>query len=256
LGESDLIIIFARAPEDERWEKVLRPQARACAVEALHRALLDRTLAAAAAVPGTRVRLVTTGDLERAHALAARRIQPERLEVAPQIDGPIGLRLVDAVEGAFADGYARVVLVGGDTPELQGSHIIRALAALAGEAPAAALGPAPDGGYYLLGLNHPLRSAFVGIPFGTDEAGAATAHALARAGFAVESLPPLADVDDLPDLVALSRRLRGARSDGDLRLRRALLDVLADDVLLFLVEKLLYPRSPTDPFGKTGPPSA
>jgi glycosyltransferase A (GT-A) superfamily protein (DUF2064 family) len=217
-----LIVLLARSPADERCHKTLRPRAGARRIEALHRLLLDRTLRAAAAVESTDVRLVSTGELDRARAFALRRLAPERLQVAAQIAGALGERLHAAVDAAFADGYRRVVVIGGDTPELSAAAIESGFALLSDRA--AVIGPSTDGGLYLLGLSAPPAPS-LRWPRGALD----TAAALAQAGYAVTTLPPLADVDSAADALALSARLRDGRTADDLLLRLALLDVLTGD---------------------------
>lgn len=84
------------------------------------------------------------------------------------------------------------------------------------------IGPARDGGYYLLGLTRHDASLFARIPFCTRATFAATVAALAAARFAVVTLPPLDDVDTLDDV----RRL-AATSEPLARLARELLALLA-----------------------------
>ncbi|HVH07789.1 MAG TPA: TIGR04282 family arsenosugar biosynthesis glycosyltransferase, partial [Myxococcota bacterium] len=67
---------------------------------------------------------------------------------------------------------------------------------------ATVLGPATDGGYYLVGLTRPAPELFRGIAWGTDEVLAATLRALARRGEEPILLEPLADLDRPEDLPA------------------------------------------------------
>src|SRR5262245_16440099 len=106
-----VIVVMARSPEEERWAKPLgsRRQADPRYVLELHRALLERALAAAASTDGADVRLVTTGDLEAAREQAARQVTPGRLTVRAQsggeAGGALGERIEAALDGALADGY-------------------------------------------------------------------------------------------------------------------------------------------------------
>lgn len=247
-----LIVVFARAPEEERRHKPLRARAGGRQIELLHRLLVDRALKAAAAVDAD-VRLVTTGDLERARTFALRRVAPERLQLAAQSAGGLRERLQAAMGAAFADGYRQVVLIGGDTPELSGAAVADAFARLAPDGSNAVLGPAPDGGYYLLGLTAPIASAF-DVPLSTERAAAATEAALAAAGLTVTRLPPLGDVDTAADALALSRRLRRAAGAEDLLLRLALLDVLSGDVRPLSPDATPHALRATSVTGARAPP--
>lgn len=251
-----VVIVFARAPEEERRHKTLRARAAGRRLETLHRLLVDRALKAAAAVDAADVRLVTTGDLDRARAFALRRVPVERLAVSAQAAGRFGERLQAAVAGAFADGYRQVLLIGGDTPELTGVALADAFARLdAASGPAAVLGPAPDGGYYLLGLTAPVPAAFAAdVPLCTDRAAAATRARLRAAGLRVTELPPLADVDTAADALALSGRLRGAAAVEDLLLRLALLDVLSSDARPLVIAATAPPHRSSRVTGARAPP--
>jgi uncharacterized protein len=217
-----LVLVFARTPRDEAAVKPLGGRAQA---ERLHRALRDRALAIAVAA-GFHTRLVTAGD---APAL------PDGVEVARQRGGSFGERLEHAVGDAFAEGWRQIVVIGADAPRLDAARIREAFARLsasddaasddaasgdaasdgaasdgaasddaASDGARAVIGPARDGGYYLLGLTRHDASLFRAIPFCTRGTFAATVAALAAARFAVATLPPLDDVDTLDDVRRLA----------------------------------------------------
>lgn len=190
-----VVLIFARAPAEEAHAKPLG-QPRLAA--RLHDALLRRIVRTARACDAD-VHVVTR-----------------------QRGATFGARLEHAVADAFAAGWSEVVVVGADAPALTTRHLDDAFAALAGDGARAVIGPAHDGGYYLLGLNRFDVAPFRGVPFHSAAAGAATTAALAGARFTTTTLSPLGDVDDRDDLRALGR------SPGLLgRLARALLAAAA-----------------------------
>ena len=202
--------MFARLPREERRAKPLFAGAPGRGVEALHGGLLRRALAAArsALVP---TRLVTTGE-------ARRRLTFPGLEVVRQTGSTFAERLEHAVAGAFADGWQQLVVIGGDTPTLDASHLRDAFACLdAATGRQAVIGPACDGGYYLLGLNAFEPAVFRDVPLCTAETGRATALARTLAGVSVATRARLPDGDDEADVRALARR------PGQLRLVAALL---------------------------------
>jgi glycosyltransferase A (GT-A) superfamily protein (DUF2064 family) len=201
-----LVLVFARTPRDEAAAKPLGARAQA---ERLHRVLLDRALAAAVAA-GFHTRLVTPGDAPEI---------PDGVEVVPQRGGSFGERLEHAVGDAFADGWRQVVVIGADAPRLDAARIREAFARLSASGARAVIGPARDGGYYLLGLTRHDASLFRAIPFCTRGTFAATVGALAAARFAIATLPPLDDVDTLDDV----RRLASASG----RLAQLARDLLA-----------------------------
>ncbi|GAA2494713.1 TIGR04282 family arsenosugar biosynthesis glycosyltransferase [Streptomyces gobitricini] len=115
----------------------------------------------------------------------------------------LGQRLAAAVTDAFADGARPLLVVGTDAPTLTGDHLTAAFTAL--ESHDVALGPALDGGYYLIGMREPHTSLFSLGPdvWSTDRVLAAT-RALARGeGLSVALLRPLRDLDTPEDAAAL-----------------------------------------------------
>jgi rSAM/selenodomain-associated transferase 1 len=115
----------------------------------------------------------------------------------PQGDGSLGERLERAVAGSFQRGAGKVVVIGSDCPEVTAVDIHNAFHQL--EKHDVALGPATDGGYWLIGLNGPQPPLFCDMPWSTDQLLAKT---LARADglkLRVVLLRTLSDVDTLSD---------------------------------------------------------
>lgn len=116
----------------------------------------------------------------------------------PQHPGGLGERLATAFREAFDAGFRRVVVVGSDLPGFSAEHLNQAFNAL--DSADAVIGPAADGGYWLLGLRRPIDSVFDGIPWSTAEVFERTVHKLRSAGIEPVVLPVLADVDEAADL--------------------------------------------------------
>ena len=112
----------------------------------------------------------------------------------------LGERLERAMEERLGAGE-RLVVIGGDAPELSGATISAAFAAL--ETHDVSLGPTPDGGYYLLGLRRRAPEILRGIPWGTDRVLARTLERAEERHLRVATLEPLEDVDTPADLVRL-----------------------------------------------------
>ena len=255
-----MVVVFAHTPAEEARAKPLRggqPASRGHkaavpavpAVRHLHEALLRSTLRTAAGLAKADILLVTTGDVEQGRSLAEAIVPRSRLQVCRQDGASFATRLAGAVEQAFAS-YDRVVVVGSDTPELDTRLLREAFSSLDAEGSAGArrravLGPATDGGYYLLGLSRFTPAAFQDIPFGQAQVASATLAALAHAGYAVRLLPPLADVDSAADLAALTVRLKRSGRPGVRVLLDIALRILAGGPLLFptrLPALLAWPR--------------
>lgn len=115
----------------------------------------------------------------------------------PQADGDLGARMAEAF--AYALGRAsRACVIGTDAPDVDGRRVEEALAAL--DAADVVLGPAVDGGYYLMALRAPARGLFEGIPWSTDRVLERTVERAGELGLTVHLLERLADVDRAADL--------------------------------------------------------
>ena len=122
-------------------------------------------------------------------------------EFRPQVAGDLGQRLGHAFDAHFALGEAPVLALGADAPDVDGSTIEVALEAL--EHADVVLGPALDGGYYLLGLRRPVPELFVDVPWGTASVLQVTMAACERCHLGVRQLETLVDLDTAADLEAL-----------------------------------------------------
>ena len=125
---------------------------------------------------------------------------------APRVHG-FGRCLLHAAEALFARGHDAVCLLNSDSPTLPTRLIARAASALNAPGERVVLGPAADGGYYLIGLKQFHRRLFEEIDWSTERVYEQT---VARAGeirLAVASLPEWYDVDDEETLAMLGREL-------------------------------------------------
>jgi hypothetical protein len=119
----------------------------------------------------------------------------------------LGARLESAAAHAAALGYGPVVIVGADSPTLPARFVARAVAALSDGDSDVALGPADDGGYYLVGLRRPAPGLFRNVAWSTPHAYRQTADNAARAGLRTLELPRWYDVDTPADLLRLRDEL-------------------------------------------------
>lgn len=138
-------------------------------------------------------------------------------DYCPQGEGDIGLRMGRALEDGFADGGGKVVIIGSDIPDITGDILQRAFAGLANHD--LALGPAGDGGYYLIGLRKSAFSQanpllFKDIPWGSAGVLSQTLAAAKKLGLGYFLLDTLYDVDRPEDLPiwhrALNTRLKSS----------------------------------------------
>lgn len=120
-------------------------------------------------------------------------------ELKPQMGEDLGERMENAFEQMFAEGFEQVVIVGTDLPDLEQSDLINAFDAL--QKGDIVIGPAHDGGYYLLGIpkNKYTSSIFKNIPWSTPKVLELTLNHLDRTGISFKTLPLKRDIDDLED---------------------------------------------------------
>jgi rSAM/selenodomain-associated transferase 1 len=122
---------------------------------------------------------------------------------APQHGRDLGERMKNAFVQAFSDGIEKVLLLGSDIPELSISLVDEAFNAL--DTGDAVLGPALDGGYYLIGFRRAsfLPDIFQGIAWSTDSVFYQTMRVFEKSGLMVHVLKVLSDVDTFQDLLSL-----------------------------------------------------
>jgi rSAM/selenodomain-associated transferase 1 len=135
-----------------------------------------------------------------------------RFELEPQGDGDLGQRLANFFGRRLAEGATAVVAVGADSPTLPVAYVIQAYAALA--AADVVVGPAADGGYYLIGCGPRLPSVFDGIDWGTNLVLGQTVARLSAGDGRLAVLPPWYDVDTPADWAMLAGHLAALRRAG------------------------------------------
>jgi rSAM/selenodomain-associated transferase 2/rSAM/selenodomain-associated transferase 1 len=117
---------------------------------------------------------------------------------APQGDGDLGQRMERAVQEAFEGGAPAAIVIGADCPELGAGHLAAALRVL--ERKDVVLGPAADGGYYLLGMRRFIPELFRGIEWSSERVLDQTLAALRQLRVECELLDTLHDIDRAKDL--------------------------------------------------------
>jgi len=119
--------------------------------------------------------------------------------------GDLGDRMSRTMNRAFDEGIERVVIVGSDCPGISGDHVRRALEWL--ETRDLVLGPARDGGYYLIGLSTPADELFEEVPWGTGAVLDTTLERAKAHGRSFRMLEELRDVDRPADLDAVPENM-------------------------------------------------
>lgn len=124
--------------------------------------------------------------------------------VHPQGNGDLGDRLHRATSEHLAHGSAGVLVIGSDCPDITPADLQEAREHLATHD--VVLGPALDGGYWLIGLRRPAPSLFSSMPWGTGSVLDETLRRLRESGLSHHLLRPLADIDTPADWESWLRR--------------------------------------------------
>ncbi|MBC8077093.1 MAG: TIGR04282 family arsenosugar biosynthesis glycosyltransferase [Chloroflexales bacterium] len=218
------LVIAAKEPALGSVKTRLAATIGADAALALYRCFLADTIALADTMPDCQ--LAFSFWPATASAFFAR-LRPGCL-LLPQCGANLGERMLNAFEQASANGYNRIVLIGSDLPGLPVAHVERAFAAL--DRQPAVLGPADDGGYYLLGLRAPQPALFhSGIAWSTPSVAQQTLAAAAAARLDIASVPLWYDIDTADDLRRLYADLRARTGGAHAPATLAQLDALAQN---------------------------
>jgi rSAM/selenodomain-associated transferase 1 len=181
------LIVIAKEPLPGRVKTRLTPPFTPVQAAALAEAALADTLQAVAEADVARRVLALDG------APGPWLPSSAGFEVIPQHGGGLDERLAACFEDVY-DG-SPMVLIGMDTPQVTPPLLESALAPLVGGEADAAIGPAEDGGFWLLGLRAPDPSLLLGVPMSVASTGAVQLARLRAAGLRLAVLPELTDVD-------------------------------------------------------------
>lgn len=135
-----------------------------------------------------------------------------RYELLAQADGDLGQRLQNFFNQARARGFTRIIAIGTDSPTLPTEFIERAFRLL--ENHDVVIGPAFDGGYYLIGCGPLSVPVFIDIPWSTPRVLEETVKCLVAASARLAILPPWYDIDTTDDWAMLRGHLRAMRRAG------------------------------------------
>lgn len=131
----------------------------------------------------------------------------------PQPDVNLGKRMAACFQTAFETGATRVVLIGSDSPTLPAEYVEEAFDRLG--SCDCVVGPASDGGYYLIGLNRPCEALFRDIAWSNPSVLFQTVDRAQSEGLQLDLLPLWYDVDSADDLEFLRGHLRARETAGN-----------------------------------------
>ncbi len=133
-------------------------------------------------------------------------------DMPPGVSG-FGRCLLHAVRSLLAEGFASVCVLNADSPTLPTDYLVQAATVLGAPGAGVVMGPAEDGGYYLLGMRAADARLFTGVSWSTDQVAGQTRACARSAGLDLAELPGWYDVDDA---VALRRLLAETAAPGSL----------------------------------------
>jgi len=201
------LIIMTRIPEVGRVKTRLIPALGPDGATAVHAALLDQTLRTAdthALQSGVDIEVrYTGGSTDAAETYRAGRA----IRWREQQGADLGERIHSAVQAACDEGANAVLVIGTDCPDISPKILDAAWHSL--KTADVVLGPAEDGGYYLIGIKQPDRQLFAGIDWGTERVRDQTLARCREQRKSVSQLPLLGDVDEAEDLIRCRRHLQG-----------------------------------------------
>jgi len=194
---ADCLVVFVKEPRAGRVKTRLAAALGSEDAAAVYRAIAEGVVAGTLPEAGEYERLVfydppDAGERIRAWLPAGR--------LRKQGTGDVGARMADAFARCFARGASRVAIVGSDAPAVGRAEAREAFAALA--AHDVVLGPARDGGYWLVGLRAPRPTLFEGVSWSTAAVLRETLERAAADGLSVARLGLRRDVDTVEDLRA------------------------------------------------------
>jgi rSAM/selenodomain-associated transferase 1 len=201
---SERLILFTRYPEPGKAKTRLIPALGAEAAAEIHRQMTEHTLAQVKPLQQSRPLTVECwfagGNCTQMQSWLG-----SDLNYQPQPNGDLGDRMAQAFQAAFDSGVKAAIIIGTDCPELTTTPLLEAFQAL--QQTDLVLGPAADGGYYLIGLRRLVPDLFKTIAWSTDRVFQQTVDIASNLNLSLTTLPTLTDVDRPDDLPAWERVL-------------------------------------------------
>ncbi len=194
---SERLIIFTRYPESGKTKTRLIPILGAEGAANLQRQMTEYTIAEAKSCLSAHPLSIEVhfagGNLQLMKTWLG-----DEIAYYQQSEGDLGRRMMSAFEISFAAGMSGVIIIGTDCPDFNAKSMDEAFQLLSHND--LVLGPAADGGYYLIGLRRLIPELFVGIDWGTSQVRQQTVEIAQSMNLAIAYLPILNDIDRPEDL--------------------------------------------------------
>ncbi|MEE2754648.1 MAG: TIGR04282 family arsenosugar biosynthesis glycosyltransferase [Candidatus Latescibacterota bacterium] len=191
------IIVYLKNPAPGEVKTRLQTRYTPEQATRLYRAFIQDTIETAQSVEADRyfVAYTPTGcEVEIADLV------PEGWNLTPQIGADLGNRMLGSLRSCITSGANKVVLIGTDIPSLPRSHLLSAINRL--DKNDLVLGPAADGGFYLIGTRITLPEIFSGVTWSTNKVFEQATTGIRSHGLLMSLIPPWHDIDTPEDLDA------------------------------------------------------
>ncbi len=195
---SETLIIFSRYPEPGKTKTRMITALGAAGAAKLQQEMTEQTLNTAKQLLSCR-KFTLEVHFSGGNQQQMSEWLGKEISYIEQVSGNLGDKMRASFKRAFNLGNQRVVVIGIDCPDLDQIILSKAFNSL--QKQDLVLGPAEDGGYYLIGLNHPLPQLFNNINWGSDRVLNQTSYLARKLKLNVDYLPTLADVDRPEDLI-------------------------------------------------------
>lgn len=188
------LLVFARVPRAGYVKTRLAVGIGDEAALAAYTLLAERVIGA---VRQSAMYSVTVAYTPQSGVEAMREWLGAAVELAPQTSGDLGARMASAIRNAIRSGAERVVVIGTDCPDITAAVIEDAFERLA--TADVVLGPASDGGYWLVGMSRTHPGLFENVPWSSPDTLCTTLEHAKMLGLSVALLGERSDIDTADD---------------------------------------------------------
>ncbi len=196
--KESLLLLFVKHPVSGQVKTRLEAESNTETALNVYKALLDYTEKCVGKVPVTKRvyygNIVPEKDLWKDKGYERRKQEGDTL----------GEKMSNAISDAQKEGYQKIILIGSDCAELTPEILLNAFDIL--KQKSVVLGPAADGGYYLIGMNEYFPFLFENKEWSTESVLSSTLTDLKERLISFGLLPILNDIDTLEDLIQCKNR--------------------------------------------------
>lgn len=199
-GTHEAVIIFTRFPIPGQAKTRLAPYLGAEKAAELQRSMTEHTLTQVRELQKQRQVCIEVHYDGGTREMVEKWLGKD-FHLRQQNDGDLGVRISGALSTGFKSGYKKIIITGTDCPALTSSLMMKGLDGL--NPNDLTIGPALDGGFYLLGMKKSQPHLFDNVPWGTDKVLEKTVINAKKLHLSLCRLPTLSDIDRPEDLTHL-----------------------------------------------------